>query len=117
MRGAAAALTVMGVRISVDDIQAWRRTTAGLRAILAGCGMLLVACVLSIAPCRPVSAQLVERNLPPQPPPRTSTIQIGSNDIFKSDDATPLGVNIRAIALIGAGVDVKPRSDAAGIEV
>ena len=78
--------------------------------------MLLGACVLSIAPCSPVSAQLVERNLPPQPPPRASMIQIGSSDILRSDDATPLGVNVRAIVLIGAGVDATPRSDAAGIE-
>ena len=78
--------------------------------------MLLVACAISVAPCSTVSAQVVERNLPPEPPPRTSLIRIGSNDILKSDDATPLGVNVRAIVLIGAGDVAKPRIDAAGIE-
>jgi len=41
-------------------------------------------------------AQVVERNLPPEPPRRASAIKIDTSDLLKSDDATPLGVNVQA---------------------
>ena len=59
-----------------------------------------MACVTAIAPDGIAQAQVVERNLPPEPPRRAPAIKIGTDDLLKSDDATPLGVNVKAIVLI-----------------
>ena len=67
-----------------------------------------MACVIAIAPDGVAQAQLVERNLPPEPPRRASSIKIDTDDLLKSDDATPLGVNVQAIVLIGANAGAKP---------
>jgi hemolysin activation/secretion protein len=71
----------------------------------------------AIAPDGIAQAQLVERNLPPEPPRRASAIKIDTNDLLRSDDATPLGVNVRAIVLLGANAAVKQVSGIAGIDV
>ena len=60
---------------------------------------------------------MVERNLPPEPPRRASAIKLDTNDLLKSDDATPLGVDVRAIVLIGANAGAKPLSGATGVDV
>ncbi|OCK55334.1 ShlB/FhaC/HecB family hemolysin secretion/activation protein [Bradyrhizobium sp. LMTR 3] len=76
-----------------------------------------MVCVLAIASGGVAQAQVVERNLPPEPPRRTPAIKIGTDDLLRSDDATPLGVNVHAIVLIGPNASVKPRSGASGIDV
>ena len=60
---------------------------------------------------------MVERNLPPEPPRRASAIKIGTDDLLKSDDATPLGVNVQAIVLIGANAGAKQASGVKGVDV
>ena len=60
-----------------------------------------MACAIAIAPGGVARAQqLVERNLPPEPPRRAPEIKIGTDDLLKSDDATPLGVNVHGIVLM-----------------
>jgi hemolysin activation/secretion protein len=54
-----------------------------------------MACTVAIAPDGVAQAQVVERNLPPEPPRRASAIKIGIDDLLRSDDATPLGVNVK----------------------
>ena len=76
-----------------------------------------MACVVAIAPDGIAQAQVVERNLPPEPPRRASAIKIDTNDLLKSDDATPLGVNVQAIVLIGANAGAKPASGVKGVDV
>ena len=76
-----------------------------------------MACVIAIAPDGIAQAQVVERNLPPEPPRRASAIKIDTNDLLKSDDATPLGVNVQAIVLIGANTGAKPASGVKGVDV
>ncbi|ANW01475.1 hypothetical protein LMTR13_16150 [Bradyrhizobium icense] len=78
---------------------------------------LLMVCVLAIASGGVAQAQVVERNLPPEPPRRAPAIKIDTNDLLRSDDATPLGVNVHAIVLIGPNASVKPRTGAKGIDV
>src|SRR5262245_55377278 len=70
---------------------------------------LIVASMIAITPDGSVQAQLVERNLPPEPPRRASALKIDTNDLLRSDDATPLGVNLRAIVLLGADAAIKQR--------
>jgi hemolysin activation/secretion protein len=72
-------------------------------------------CAVLIAPTGIASAQVVERNLPPESPRRAPTFRIDTRDLLKSDDATPFGVNVRAIVLIGAAVPAKRRIKATGI--
>ena len=101
------------------------RTTARHGIEIVTCCTLIMACVTAIAPDGIAQAQVVERNLPPEPPRRAPAIKIGTDDLLKSDDATPLGVNVKAIVLIdGAkqlggvkGVDVSQVSglDAAAL--
>ena len=81
------------------------------------CRALIMACAVTIASDGIASAQLVERNLPPEPPRRAPVIQIGANDLLKSDDATPLGVNVQAIVLIGQNAVAKQRVGAKGIQM
>ncbi len=76
-----------------------------------------MACAVTIASDGIAWAQLVERNLPPEPPRRTPVIQIGGKDLLKSDDATPLGVDVQAIVLIGPDASAKPRAGAKGIQM
>ena len=77
------------------------RTSARHGSGIGTCCALIIACTVVIAPDI-AQAQVVERNLPPEPPRRASAIKIDTNDLLKSDDATPLGVNVQAIVLIGA---------------
>jgi hemolysin activation/secretion protein len=79
--------------------------------------VLMMACAVAIAPDRVAQAQVVERNLPPEPPRRASAIKLGTDDLLRSDDATPLGVNLQGIALIGANANAKPAVGAGGIDV
>ncbi|WP_456628405.1 POTRA domain-containing protein [Bradyrhizobium sp. URHC0002] len=81
------------------------------------CCALIMACVVVIAPDGIAQAQVVERNLPPEPPRRASAIKIDTNDLLKSDDATPLGVNVQAIVLIGANAGTKPPGGVKGVDV
>jgi hemolysin activation/secretion protein len=76
-----------------------------------------MGCIVAVAPDGIAWAQLVERNLPPEPPRRASAIKIGTDDLLRSDDATPLGVNVQAIVLVGASTGAKPVADARGIDV
>ena len=76
-----------------------------------------MACVIAIAPDGIAQAQVVERNLPPEPPRRASAIKIDTNDLLKSDDATPLGVNVQAIVLIGANAGAKQLGGVKGVDV
>ena len=78
---------------------------------------LLVVCAITVTAGGNAQAQIVERNLPPEPPRRAPAIKVGTDDLLKSDDATPLGVNIQAIVLIGANAGAKPVSGAKGIDV
>ena len=77
----------------------------------------MMACVVAAAPDGAAQAQVVERNLPPEPPHRASAIKLGTDDLLKSDDATPLGVNVQGIVLIGADANAKPAAGAKGIDV
>ena len=43
-----------------------------------------MACVIAIAPDGIAQAQVVERNLPPEPPRRASAIKIGNNDLLRA---------------------------------
>jgi hemolysin activation/secretion protein len=76
-----------------------------------------MACVIAIAPDGIAQAQVVERNLPPEPPRRAPAIKIGTDDLLKSDDATPLGVNVQAIVLIGANAGAKQLGGVKGVDV
>ncbi|WP_334363477.1 ShlB/FhaC/HecB family hemolysin secretion/activation protein [Bradyrhizobium sp. AZCC 1578] len=78
---------------------------------------LLMVCVLAIASGGVAQAQVVERNLPPEPPRRAPAIKLDTNDLLRTDDATPLGVDVRAIVLIGPNASVKPRTSAKGVDV
>ena len=73
--------------------------------------------MIAIAPGGIAQAQLVERNLPPEPPRRPSSIKIDTNDLLRSDDATPLGVNVRAIVLLGADAAVRQAGGVKGVDV
>jgi len=77
----------------------------------------MMACAVAAAPDGVAQAQVVERNLPPEPPRRASPIKLGTDDLLKSDDATLLGVNVQGIVLIGADVNAKPAAGAKGIDV
>ncbi len=76
-----------------------------------------MACAVAIAPDGSAQAQVVERNLPPEPPRRAPAIKIGTDDLLKSDDATPLGVNVQAIVLIGANAGAKQLGGVKGVDV
>ena len=84
------------------------RTSARHGSGIGTCCALIMVCAVAIAPDGIAQAQVVERNLPPEPPRRASAIKIGADDLLKSDDATPLGVNVQAIVLIGANAGAKP---------
>ncbi|KRR26530.1 hypothetical protein CQ14_03365 [Bradyrhizobium lablabi] len=86
------------------------------RAIGRRCA-LLVVCAIAVTAGGIAQAQIVERNLPPEPPRRAPAIKIGTDDLLKSDDATPLGVNVQAIVLIGANAGTKPVSGVKGIDL
>ncbi|WOH68885.1 ShlB/FhaC/HecB family hemolysin secretion/activation protein [Bradyrhizobium sp. BWA-3-5] len=86
------------------------------RGIRIGCA-LMMACAVAAAPDRAVQAQMVERNLPPEPPRRPSAIKLGTDDLLRSDDATPLGVNLQGIVLVGPDANAKPAAGAKGIDV
>lgn len=76
-----------------------------------------MACAVAIAPHGVAQAQVVERNLPPEPLRRSSAIKLGTDDLLRSDDATPLGVNVQGIVLIGADANAKLASGAKGVDV
>src|SRR5207249_4904852 len=92
------------------------RTSARHGGGIGTCCALIMVCTVAIAPGRIAQAQVVERNLPPEPPRRASAIKIGADDLLKSDDATPLGVDVRAIVLSGANASAKPVGGATGID-
>lgn len=75
-----------------------------------------MACAIAIALGGTAQAQLVERNLPPEPPRRAPSIKIGTDDLLRSDDATPLGVNVQAIVLIGANAGAKQVGGVRGVD-
>src|SRR4029450_6344969 len=77
----------------------------------------MMALPVGVRPDGVVQAQVVERNLPPEPPRRASAIKLGTDDLLKSDDATPLGVNVQGIVLIGADANAKLPAGAEGIDV
>ncbi len=63
----------------------------------------LSACVLAAAAAQQANAQsAVERNLPPVPPASAAPI-VQPNAVPSSEDATPLGVALRAIVLLVPG--------------
>ena len=93
------------------------RTSARHVTGICTCFTLILACAVAIAPDSIAQAQVVERNLPPEPPRRASAIKLDTNDLLKSDDATPLGVNVQAIVLIGANAGAKSVTGAKGIDV
>jgi hemolysin activation/secretion protein len=94
------------------------RTSARHGSGIGTCCALIMICAVAIAPDGIAWAQqVVERNLPPEPPRRAAAIKIDTNDLLKSDDATPLGVNVQAIVLIGPNASAKPRSGAKGVDV
>lgn len=76
-----------------------------------------MACLIAMVPGGVAQAQVVERNLPPEPPRRASAIKIDTNDLLKSDDATPLGVNVQGIVLIGANDSVRKAGSVKGVDV
>lgn len=76
-----------------------------------------MAGVIAIVPGGVAQAQVVERNLPPEPPRRASAIKIDTNDLLKSDDATPLGVNVQGIVLIGAHDRPRQAGSVKGVDV
>src|SRR3954469_2251027 len=92
------------------------RTSARHAAGIGVCCALIMGCLIAIAPDG-AQAQVVERNLPPEPPRRASAIKIGTDDLLRSDDATPLGVNVQAIVLIGANAGANPVSGVKGVDV
>ncbi len=94
------------------------RAAARHAAGIARCRALIIGCALAIASDGIAWAQqVVERNLPPEPPRRATSIQIDTRDLLKSDDATSLGVNVQAIVLIGADASTKQRTGAKGIQL
>ena len=93
------------------------RTSARHGIGIGTCCTLIMACAIALAPDGIAQAQVVERNLPPEPPRRAPAIKIDTNDLLRSDDATPLGVNVQAIVLIGANAGAKPASGVKGIDV
>jgi len=93
------------------------RTSARHGSGIGTCCALIMACTVAIAPDGVAQAQVVERNLPPEPPRRASAIKIDTSDLLKSDDATPLGVNVQGIVLIGANAGAKQVSGAKGVDV
>jgi hemolysin activation/secretion protein len=94
------------------------RPLAGMPARLGRTGRALaLAAVAAMMPAGTVRAQgVVERHLPPEPPHR-APIQVGSEELYRTKDATPLGVDLRGIVLIGAKAKVDKRRAAAGIDV
>ncbi|MGJ4951472.1 ShlB/FhaC/HecB family hemolysin secretion/activation protein [Bradyrhizobium sp. HKCCYLS20291] len=78
--------------------------------LLAGSMTCSVAHAQTAVPTLPV-----ERYLPPEPPHRSPIIWI-DQDLQRSDDASPLGVDLRGIAVTGSGAIAKKRS-ASGITV
>jgi hemolysin activation/secretion protein len=94
----------------------WLRTSAHHARNIRICRVLIMACAVAIAPGGIALAQVVERNLPPEPPRRAPAIKIGADDLLKSDDATPLGVDVQAIVLIGANGGAKPVSGLKGVD-
>ncbi|WFU19655.1 ShlB/FhaC/HecB family hemolysin secretion/activation protein [Bradyrhizobium sp. CB3481] len=92
------------------------RAARHARGIGVGCA-LMMACAVAAAPDGVAQAQVVERNLPPESPRRASAIKLGTDDLLKSDDATPLGVNLQGIILVGADANAKPAAAAKGIDV
>ncbi|KRR04070.1 hypothetical protein CP49_12990 [Bradyrhizobium valentinum] len=93
------------------------RTSARHAKAIGGCCALIMACGATVVPDGIAQAQVVERNLPPEPPRRAPAIKIGTDDLLRSDDATPLGVDVQAIVLIGANASAKPISAAKGVNV
>lgn len=78
-------------------------------------GFASTVCAASLLLNSAALAQVVERNLPPDPPRRA--IRLPAETLPSSGDAAPLGVDVRAIVLIGAGAAVKPRARAVGVDV
>ena len=94
----------------------WLPRPACLALEIPTCFALVTACAVAIAPGGIAQAQVVERNLPPEPPRRATAIKVGADDLLKSDDATPLGVDVQAIVLIGANASVKSASGVKGVD-
>ncbi|MGJ4932512.1 ShlB/FhaC/HecB family hemolysin secretion/activation protein [Bradyrhizobium sp. HKCCYLS2038] len=81
----------------------------GIAILLAGSMTYSVARAQTAVPT-------VERYLPPEPPHRSPIIRI-DQDLQKSDDASPLGVDLRGISLTGSGaIAKKPRASGIAVE-
>jgi hemolysin activation/secretion protein len=93
------------------------QTSARHATAISGCCALIMACAVAIAPEAIAQGQVVERNLPPELPRRAPAIKLDTNDLLKSDDATPLGVDIQTIVLIGENASAKSVSGAKGVNV
>jgi hemolysin activation/secretion protein len=93
------------------------QTSARHATTISGCCALIMACAVAIAPDAIAQGQVVERNLPPELPRRAPAIKVDTNDLLKSDDATPLGVDVQAIVLVGENASAKPVSGAKGVNV
>jgi hemolysin activation/secretion protein len=61
-------------------------------------------------------AQFVERNLPPEPRRLPPAIR-GTPDLLRSDDATPLGPDLKTVVILGARDAVNKRAKRTGIDV
>ena len=96
----------------------WKPRTFARRGTgpVSRCALILASAV-AIAPAGVAHGQVVERNLPPEPPRRASTIKIDTNDLLKSDDATPLGVKVQGIVLIGANDRARQAGNIKGVDV
>jgi hemolysin activation/secretion protein len=75
-----------------------------------------MVCAALLLPNSTALAQVVERNLPPDPPRRAGSIKLPAENLPSSDDDTPLGVDVRAIVLIGADTTVQRSAKVVGID-
>ena len=107
-------MRLLSAHFALRATQRVRTTARHGQGVSTGCA-LIMACTVAIAPV--AHAQVVERNLPPEPPRRASAIKIDTNDLLKSDDATPLGVNVQGIVLIGANDRARQAGSVKGVDV
>lgn len=66
--------------------------------------------------CGAAHAQIVERNLPPAPPPQGGAVR-GAPDLLRTDDPTPIGPDLKAVVILGAHDTAGGGRAAAGIDV
>src|SRR5690606_9398780 len=63
---------------------------------LTACRSLVLATLAALVLTTPVAAQVVERNIPPEPTPRSPAIRVDDR-LVRSDDQTELGAVLRSI--------------------